>query len=194
MVPSHATLELGILSDSDLRDSHIDFWNDVYGFDMRSMVGRAREECLIRSVEDVELSGSGTTFRVFDLHTVNVTDLSFKSAFSLHSLPASKKLDGFVIWFDMFFQRLREATVEGLTIESAQRKGITSFSTGPFTQQTHWQQGVCFTEPSATTLEGKDVKGRITFEKAARDMRGLKIEIEWQVGDASARTESWQIA
>lgn len=194
MVPSHATMEVGILSDSDLRDSHIDFWNDVYGFDMRSMVNRASEECLIRSVEDVELSGTGTTFRTLDLHTITVADLDFKSGFSLQTRPTSMKLDGFVLWFDMFFQRSQNATIDGLTTENAKSKGITSFSTGPFTQQTHWQQGVCFTDPSATTLEGRNVIGHVTFQKAAKDMRGLKIEIEWQLEDSSAQTQSWQLA
>lgn len=194
MVPSHATLELAVLSDSDLRDSHIDFWNDVYGFDMRSMIDRAREECLIRSIEDVELSGKASTFRVFDLHTTSVADLNFKSAFSLQPKSSSEKLDGFVIWFDIFFQRSQDTKTSGLNMESAKRNGITSFSTGPFSQQTHWQQGICFTEPSGTSLEGRPVEGHISFEKSARDLRGLKIEIDWQMGASSTQTQSWQIA
>lgn len=194
MVPSHASLEVGILSDSDIRDSHIDFWNDVYGFDMRSMIGRAREECLIRSVEDVELSGSGTTFRVFDLHTTTVKDLDFQSAFVAESRSTSTKLDGFVIWFDIFFQRSPKDSAANLTMESARGRGITAFSTGPFSQQTHWQQGICFTEPSETTLAGKHIKGQIAFRKAAKDMRGLKVQIEWQVGESSSQVQSWQIA
>lgn len=194
MVPSHASLEVGILSDSEVRESHIDFWNDVYGFNMRSMVSRAREECLIRSVEDVELSGNATTFHVFDLHTTSVADLDFKSAFSVKSHPASTRFDGFVIWFDIFFQRSRKASTDNLSMEGALRNGITSFSTGPLSQQTHWQQGICFTEPYDTALAGKDVKGQITFRKAAKDKRGLKIQIEWQLEGSSNQKQSWQIA
>lgn len=194
MVPSHASLEVAILSDSDIRESHIDFWNDVYGFNMRSMIGRAREECLIRSVEDVELSGTGTTFRVFDLHTTTVKDLDFQSAFVAESRSTSTKLDGFVIWFDIFFQRSPKDAVSNLTMEKARERGITAFSTGPFSQQTHWQQGICFTEPSEVALAGKQIKGQIAFRKAARDMRGLKVQIEWQVGESSPQVQSWQIA
>lgn len=194
MVPSHATLEVGILADSDVRETHIDFWNDVYGFDMRSMVARTREECLIKSIESTDISGKGTTFRAFDLHTTTVQDLDFEADFTTESRPESVKLDGFVIWFDIFFQPSPQKPAAALDKESTRERGSISFSTGPFSSQTHWQQGICFTEPSGETIAGKQVKGKIRFRKAMNDARGLKVDIDWQVGSASAQTQSWLIS
>ncbi|KAK5095526.1 Ribosomal protein arginine N-methyltransferase rmt3 [Exophiala xenobiotica] len=192
MVPSHASLKIGLLADSDLRESHIDFWNDVYGFNMRSMIDRTKEECLIRLV-DHDLCGKAETFKVFDLHKVSVQELSFDSDFSIQTDAMCKNLDGFVLWFDIFFARSPSTEKENLEVETAKSRGITSFSTGPDNESTHWQQGICFTEPSNIALNGQPVQGNVTFAKWAKDARGLNIKMQWAVGNSQPLTQSWHI-
>jgi len=192
MVPSHASLKIGLLADSDLRESHIDFWNDVYGFNMRSMIDRTKEECLIRLV-DHDLCGKAETFKVFDLHKVSVQELSFDSNFSIQTDAVCKNLDGFVLWFDIFFARSPSTETENLEVETAKSRGITSFSTGPDNESTHWQQGICFTEPSNIVLNGQPVQGKVTFGKWAKDARGLSIKMEWSVSNSQLLTQSWHI-
>ncbi|KAJ9651693.1 Ribosomal protein arginine N-methyltransferase rmt3 [Neophaeococcomyces mojaviensis] len=194
MVPSHATLRIAPLADSELRFSHLDFWNDVYGFDMKTMLQRAHEECLIKSVYPEELAGEGTVFKVLDLHKVSVQDLEFKSSYTVNTTRASGNLEGFLIWFDIFFTRSRDTTVEDCSVEEAKKRGITAFSTGPFSEQTHWQQGVCFVKAADQELvNGSTIKGEVTFRKAAKDARGLKIKVNWQLSDSEAREQSWRI-
>ncbi|KAK5940083.1 Ribosomal protein arginine N-methyltransferase rmt3 [Knufia obscura] len=192
MVPSHAGLKVGLLADSDLRESHIDFWNDVYGFNMRPMIERTKDECLIKIV-DHDLCGKAVTFKLFDLHKVSVQELSFESDFGIATEAISERLDGFVLWFDIFFARSPSTETENLEVETARNRGITSFTTGPDAESTHWQQGICFTEPSHTVLNGQPVTGKVAFAKWAKDARGLSIKMQWSVGNSQAQTQSWHI-
>ncbi|KPI40608.1 Ribosomal protein arginine N-methyltransferase rmt3 [Cyphellophora attinorum] len=94
MVPSHAVIKIAPLGDSDLRNSHIDFWRDVYGFDMTAMLEKAHEEALIRTLQAEELGGQATTVLELDLHTATVADLSFTKNFSLKWNPSAAKDGG----------------------------------------------------------------------------------------------------
>jgi len=192
MVPSHASLKLGLLADSDLRESHIDFWNDVYGFNMRPMIERTKGECLIKIV-DHDLCGKAVTIKLFDLHKVSVQELSFESGFGIATEAMCERLDGFVLWFDIFFAKSPSAETEYLDLETAGGRGITSFTTGPDNESTHWQQGICFTDPSDIMLNGQPVLGKVKFAKWAKDARGVHIKMHWSVGDSQPLTQSWHI-
>ena len=192
MVPSHASLKIGLLADSDLRESHIDFWNDVYGFNMRSMIERTKGECLIKLV-DHDLCGKAETFKVFDLHKVTVQELSFDSNFTVKTDAVCKHLNGFVLWFDIFFAKSRSVDSDNMELETASNRGIASFSTGPESESTHWQQGICFTDPSDIVLNGQPVQGKVAFAKYAKDARGLSIKMQWSVGNGQLISQSWYI-
>lgn len=79
MVPSYAALRIAPLADSDLKASHIDFWRDVYGFDMTAMLERANEEALVRVVDEKELAAESVAFLELNLHTTQVGDLVLQS-------------------------------------------------------------------------------------------------------------------
>ena len=89
MIPSHAVIKMAPLGDSELRSSHIDFWRDVYGFDMTAMLEKAHEEVLIRTMQAQELGGEAATILELDLHTATVADLSFTAPFKLTWNPAA---------------------------------------------------------------------------------------------------------
>ena len=193
MVPSHASLKIDLLADSELRDTHIDFWNDVYGFDMRQMEERAQEECLIRVLDPEDLSGEASTFNVLNLHTTTLQDLSFERLFAVKSSKQSQVLDGFAIWFDIFFATSPEVKIMDEKVETARRRGLTAFSTSPYAESTHWQQGVCFSRSADTALQGKTVRGKIAFKKRESYSRGLSIDIEWQTDESSAQAQRWHV-
>lgn len=193
MVPSHAALVVAPVTDSDIRQTHINYWADVYGFDMRPMIPRASEECLIRTLHKDDVSGEGTIFKMLDLHKANVRDLSFVSRFQLEPATSSEMLDGFVIWFDTFFTRSSNSDNSDLSIEKARTKGIVTLSTSPYTEFTHWEQGVCFVDRGGRLLEGKAVHGTVAFNKSQTDSRGLDIQIQWQIGGSDAQTQSWRL-
>lgn len=194
MVPSHATISLAPLGSPSLRESHIDFWRDVYNFDMTAMLEKAHEEALIRVVNPSELAGPAATILDLDLHTCTVADLSFTSPFTLTWTAGGEAeaataddeghdtLEGFVLWFDTPFATSRDPQQAG------PRDKWLNLSTSPSTTSTHWQQGVLLIKDPAQRLKmakGDEVKGTITYRKREGE-RGLDIDVTW--GESGRQT------
>ncbi|OAL26225.1 hypothetical protein AYO22_04403 [Fonsecaea multimorphosa] len=182
MVPSHATLRIAPLADSDLKASHIDFWRDVYGFDMTAMLEKAHEEALVRLADEKELAGESVAFLELDLHQTKVDDLTFTKPFRTTWKDGFKLLEGFVIWFDIFFNTSRSQGVPaGMTAAEAKEKGVVSFSTGPHSEATHWQQGIFLIKnPVVEFGAGDTVAGEVTYLKKQGQERSLDIDIAWK--------------
>jgi protein arginine N-methyltransferase 3 len=209
MVPSHATLRIAPLADSDLKATHIDFWRDVYGFDMTAMLERAHEEVVVRVLDRDELTadnlGVDVPFLELDLHTTKVEDLTFTQPFAVTyeekgdggdddggDASKSKRLEGFVVWFDIIFGTSR-SVMSGMTApEAREKKGLVTFSTGPYSPATHWQQGIFLIENPADELApGDKVRGQVTYLKKEGQERSLDIEIAWGKGDGQVKRQMW---
>jgi type I protein arginine methyltransferase len=183
MVPSHAIIKIAPLGDSDLRISHIDFWRDVYGFDMTAMLEKAHEEVLIRTMQQKELAGDAATILELDLHTTTVADLDFTSSFSTtwKGTEEFNTLEGFVIWFDTPFSTDRSAKTVN--------KDWLNLSTSPAGTPTHWQQGVLLIKnPSRKMTDGERVEGTISYKKRV-DTRGMDIAVQW----CENSKQSWKV-
>ncbi|OQV05795.1 hypothetical protein CLAIMM_10467 [Cladophialophora immunda] len=197
MVPSHATLRIAPLADSDLKASHIDFWRDVYGFDMTAMLEKAHEEALIRVVDEKKLAGASVAFLELDLHRTKVDDLTFTNPFSTTwQNDGVKTLEGFVIWFDIFFNTSRSQGIPaGMTAAEAKKKtGVVTFSTGPHSEATHWQQGVfLIKDPVGQFGPGDSLAGEVTYLKKQGQERSLDIDITWTKASAGGGKEKERV-
>ena len=190
MVPSHAILKIGALGDSDFRESHIDFWRDVYGFDMTAMLSKVYDEAIIRTISggDVVSEFRDEAFNVLDLHTVSIKDLDFVVPFGLHpKQPSPAYLEGFVVWFLIGFARARNT---GYELAMA-------FDTGPGKMYTHWQQTVLLLDtilpfdklPSGHCSQ-KLIEGKIQFRKMTTQERSLEVGVTLTTADGK-REQQW---
>lgn len=193
MVPSYAALRIAPLADSDLKASHIDFWRDVYGFDMTAMLEKANEEALVRVVDEKELAAESVAFLELDLHTTQVGDLVFTKPFNVKWKEGFKTLEGFVAWFDIIFGTSKSQNIKpGTTAKEAKSQGLTAFSTGPHSQATHWQQVIFLIEDGQDELKaGEEVNGEVTYVKKDGKERSLDIEISWAKGQEKAKKQLW---
>ena len=196
MVPSHAILRIAPLADSELTIAHVDFWKSVYGFKMTSMLENVYDEALIRPVDSSELAAESAAFLELDLHTAKTTDLTFLKSFQLSCKRDLNRLEGFILWFDIFFMLSQQKTMaKDLTTKQARDKGLVAFSTAPHATQTHWQQGVLLIkEPSAVLREGEIINGTIGFQRKEGHERSLDIEVRWKTpAAAKAWTQVWSL-
>jgi protein arginine N-methyltransferase 3 len=185
MVPSHATLRIAPLADSDLVASHVDFWRDVYGFNMASMLEKIHDEALTRVVDAKELAAESAAFYELDLHTVSVKDLEFCQPFEMKWKNGFERLEGFIIWFDIFFMRLRSDILpKDLDVAVAQKKGIVAFSTGPHSQATHWQQGVLMIKDQQDVKADDVITGHVAYRKKEGQERSIDVDVDWRVSEA----------
>ena len=182
MIPSHASLRIAPIADSELIASHADFWKHIYGFKMTGMLENVYDEALIRSVYPKELAAESFSFLELDLHTARLIDLTFYNTFELVWKEGFDYLHGFAIWFDMFFARGRnESVLPEMTLDQARRKGMVAFTTGPDAVQTHWQQGALLLKKHDTKLEeGMKLSGSVGYQRMKDQQRSLEIEVSWK--------------
>ena len=185
MVPSHATLRIAPLADSELIASHVDFWRDVYGFNMTSMLEKIHDEALTRVVDAQELAAESSTFYELDLHTVTVKDLEFCQPFEVTWKEGFQRLEGFVIWFDIFFMRARtDPPPRDFDVTTAQKRGIVAFSTGPQSQATHWQQGVLMIQDQQDVKADDVITGHVAYRKKEGQERSIDVDVDWKVSES----------
>ena len=200
MMPSHATLRIAPLVDSDLRISHVDFWKSVYGFNMTSMLDSVYDEALVRTVDkaDVPSNNHSVPFLDLDLHTANATDLKFLRPFEIEWRGVQgQTLDGWVIWFDISFTTSRAAA--GNRPPSAQASDAmvkghhTTFSTSPAAPETHWQQVALLAQKQDLAYKNGDViQGKIGYQKKEGKDRSIDIQVIWS-GGGEPKAENRQV-
>ena len=198
MIPSHCTLRIAPLTDAEFIEHHIHHWKNVYGFDMISMHKNIYNDVLVKEIQDVSLPADSTPFLQLDLRKISTKELSFdRRPFTLILATDVEILDGFVIWFDIFFFKTAQAPVD-LKAENCKREGGDSvaFTTGPHGKSTHWQQGVLLIDhrdrKSATLKKGQSIEGMIGYKKREEDNRALNIEVQWQIEDSVEKgRQSW---
>lgn len=198
MVPSHTVLHLAPFSDENFIADNIDFWRDVYGFDMTAMQEKICEDMLIRQMPAKAVAGPSFPFATLDLHRAKVEDLVFVRDFNVTLAEDTSSLDGWLIYFDTFFLTSRDTPLpDGARAETwSTTSGSTgnAFTTGPQGKATHWQSGVMVIERSKSGAQQslkKDTKirGKITYRQAKENVRGLEVDLEWELeGEAEART------
>ncbi|KAJ5390227.1 Ribosomal protein arginine N-methyltransferase rmt3 [Penicillium cataractarum] len=198
MVPSHATLRVAPYADPDFIASHISFWNNVYGFKMNSMQLNIHDEALVRHVPTTSIPAESAVFLPLPLHTITVDELTFLKDFKVTLNEDIDALDGWAIWFDIFFMPSADSTVpENAVPADMKKKGFVGFTTGPYGTETHWQQTICLIdhgkqEPKALK-KGQVLTGKIGYQKKEQGSRLLDLSIQWEVDENTKGEQRWSL-
>ena len=199
LVPSSGTIWIAPVEDNEFVSDHVDYWRNVYGFDMKAMQECIYDEVRIQVSPGSTICGEAFPFKVLDLHTIKTEELSFSASWNSAITRPISTLDGFLIWFDNFFATSRTEPVPDAHTTSAmwnkKGQGNIAFTTGPFDPETHWKQGLLLQPPA--TLPGSDaatkLSGNITFSALEENARALKIDLSWAAGDGKTHSRSWNL-
>ncbi|KAI3661787.1 hypothetical protein MP638_003795 [Amoeboaphelidium occidentale] len=162
LFPDKATMYITGIEDAEYKDSKISFWDDVYGFDMSAIKKVALREPLVDTVDAKAVTCSTCILKEFDLMTVRKEDLTFTAPFKF-DLQRDDYVHALLAWFDVEFR--------------ACHKKI-GFSTGPFSQYTHWKQTVFYLDDVITGHAGEIVEGELHCRPNASNPRDLDIDIK----------------
>jgi len=200
MVPSHCTLHIAPITDEDYIVENIEFWRDVYGFDMNAMMEKIRDDILVRHLQPANIAGKSTNFLELPLHTITVKDLEFVRDFAVTLDKDIDTLDGWVIWFDTFFLTSADAKLpadaRAETWDNDGNKGV-AFTTGPYGKETHWRSGVMLLDRSKlgriSLKQGTPIRGTVQFAKDEDNKRNLKIDIGWNTDASENGKQAWSM-
>jgi protein arginine N-methyltransferase 3 len=200
MVPSHSSMWVAPVSDTEWITDHISFWHDVYGFDMKAMQEDIYVDSRVLTLPPTSLGGSAYDFRLLDLHTVKIEDLVFDVPWQSKMSADVDGLDGFLIWFDIFFAQTRNdmTVTPQITAKewAAGGRHRVAFTTGPHGVETHWRQCLLVNKwhsETQTTLAGQEIKGRISYATPKDHARGLNITVSWDVQGTDTRSQQWLV-
>ncbi|KAI5307629.1 hypothetical protein KEM55_007795 [Ascosphaera atra] len=166
---------------------------------MRSMLLGIYDEALVRTVPASSLAGNSYPFAQLSLHTATVEDLTFIKEFQVELSEDIDALDGFVIWFDMFFMPSPTYKVppENTALYMKKKEFFTAFTTGPEGPETHWQQTLCLVDrtklPRKELKKGQVIKGKVSYSKKNKETRSLDIGIDWEAEAVEKSHQEWSI-
>jgi protein arginine N-methyltransferase 3 len=198
MVPSHATLRIAPFVDSEFVDSHVAFWKNVYGFDMSSMLTKIHDEAIVSTTKPSSVAAQSTVFLQLPLHTITVDELIFVKNFEVTVSEDVPGLDGWTIWFDIFFMPSRTSKFQADSVPSDMRKqGLVAFTTGPYGPETHWQQCVLLVNHGSNQpvplRKGQVIKGEIVYRKKEIGSRSLDIDVVWSGNGVEKEQQTWSL-
>ena len=132
MFPSRAKIYAAACSLSDLRASTVDYWKDVYGFNMDILKTEAlkRTKPEITVIDKDALISDPVEIRELDLCTVTCEALSSISSKKFVSINKNARFQGLAIWFDVQFEYWEEGWTN------------VSLDTSPMAPPTHWKQTI----------------------------------------------------
>ncbi|KAF6755854.1 arginine N-methyltransferase 3 [Ephemerocybe angulata] len=218
MAPSQTKMLLGLCDASEISKDRIDFWNDVYGFDMSTMSEGLYDEAIIDVLGPETVLSNAYTVKDLILKDITTRQLNFATPFTLISTAERRtKINSFVLYFDTFFtvsgnpvppetevRNVKEgeailaevwpvggkAAPQRRQSQSGKKDKITSFSTGPQSSPTHWKQTLFMLKEPFYVTEGTTVSGVFHCRKREDNSRELDVELHYSVHGADGPGET----
>lgn len=163
MFPDKASLHILAIEDRDYKEDKVNWWANVYGFDMSCIRDIALTEPLVDVVDTKSIVSNTSLIKEIDILTMKEEDLSFSAPFHLQ-IKRNDYVHAFVTYFNIEF--------------SACHKKI-AFSTAPDCPYTHWKQTIFYFKDYLTVKRGEEIFGVFTCTPNGRNTRDLDFEIEY---------------
>ena len=159
IMPDKAVLYIAAIEDGEYKNDKIDFWDNVYGFDMSTIKNIAMTEPLVDVVDPKTIISNFKPILNLDLLTCTVEDLSFEADFKL-KFTRNDFCHALVGFFECAFTQVHKPII---------------FSTSPSAKYTHWKQTVFYLTESLTVCAGEELEGGVVCKPNDRNPRDLDI-------------------
>jgi len=160
--PDRATLYVCAIEDRQYKDEKINWWDQVYGFDMSSVRKVAISEPLVDVVDPKQVVTNSCLLKEIDLATVKVEDCTFSAPFQL-TMRRNDYVHALVCFFNMEFTHCHKRI---------------GFSTAPECPYTHWKQTVFYFDDYLTVKKGEELYGTFACKPNERNVRDLDFEVQ----------------
>lgn len=171
IMPDKATMYMTAIEDRKYKDSKVNWWENVYGFDFSMMKDVVVYEPLVDTCNSSQMICKAAKFKEIDLYTVKVEDLAFKSSFTMKA-----NRDDYVHALLCFW-----------SCEFSKTKGRIRFSTGPADENTHWKHVIFYLKDVITICQGEAVS--VDFEMAPNETNKRDLEIKIKTDFTGSKSE-----
>ncbi|XP_027072282.1 probable protein arginine N-methyltransferase 1.2 isoform X1 [Coffea arabica] len=165
VLPDKATLYLTAIEDADYKEDKIEFWNNVYGFDMSCIRKQSIMEPLVDTVDQNQIVTNCQMLKTMDISKMATGDASFTAPFKLVA-ERNDYIHALVAYFDVSFTKCHK---------------LMGFSTGPKSRATHWKQTVLYLEDVLTVCQGESIVGSMTVAPNKKNPRDVDIMLKYSI-------------
>lgn len=216
LAPNRMTMHLAAFSSPALLQTKLRFWDSVHGFDMSAMTTGLLDEAFVDVLDAEEVVSDSCIFADLDLPSLPARQPEPESEFRLTVQKDAEEVHGFISWFDTFFFptarvaagastdcpafTLTEKDVAGIELKKNETtpatqgdsKGqLVTFSTSPYSKETHWQQTLfVLKQPITNVRAGDTISGRIVVRQDQKHSRQLEVDLHYlHTSPSSAATD-----
>jgi protein arginine N-methyltransferase 1 len=162
LFPDKATMYIAAIEDAEYKDDKINFWDNVYGFNMSCIKKMALQEPLVDVVDPQSIISDACAFKRLDIATVKKEDLDFVAPFKV-AVQRNDFCHAFITYFDIEFTHCHKPIV---------------FTTGPKGRYTHWKQTVFYLEDVICARAGDVLSGTMHIKPNGKNPRDLDIALD----------------
>ncbi|KAJ6746451.1 PROTEIN ARGININE N-METHYLTRANSFERASE 1.2-RELATED [Salix koriyanagi] len=180
VLPDKASLYLTAIEDAEYKEDKIEFWNNVYGFDMTCIKKQAMGEPLVDTVDQNQIVTNCQLLKTMDISKMASGDTSFTVPFKLVA-ERDDYIHALVAYFDVSFTKCHK---------------LMGFSTGPRSRATHWKQTVLYLEDVLTICQGEALTGSMTVAPNKKNPRDIDITIKYSLNGqrcVASRTQHYKM-
>ncbi|XP_073835594.1 protein arginine N-methyltransferase 1-B-like [Musca autumnalis] len=167
--PDQAKLFMIAVEDQKHKNENIEWWNGVYGFNMRCLRNVALKEPRYQLVQPEQILSKQCPIKSLDLYTATKDDLKFRSKYML-PIQRSGHMDAFALYFHVYFTKSHTPL---------------GFSTDPWSAGTNWMQTILFLDESIGVKANSIYYGGIEMisQKSPPNLNDMIINVELLTGD-----------
>ncbi|TDL19665.1 protein arginine N-methyltransferase [Rickenella mellea] len=104
MIPTQCRMMLGLCQASEIYKERIEFWSDVYGFDLSSMAKEVYEDAIADVVGPESMVSEAVIIKDLHIPKISTRQLDFVESFTLHATSNRRTtVHAFLLYFDTFF-------------------------------------------------------------------------------------------
>lgn len=164
MLPDKAIMYICAAEDAKVKKERIDFWKNVYGFDMSVIRDVAQSEAIVDVIDAEAICTNAVPIHSIDILTCTQEAMGFDSKFTLHA-TRNDYIHGFVVFFECAFTQIHKPIV---------------LSTSPFAPYTHWKQTIFYLEETLTICKDEKIEASLSCRPNTNNSRDLDIKIKIQ--------------
>ena len=157
ILPTRVKLNVSAFSNPEGKRAKFDFWNSLYGINMKYLKYVALNDPVIEVMDRSKIVSTAYTILEIELATVSKSFYSsFAHKYRLNILEGTN-IDGIVGWFDVFFDL----------------KHYVLLSTSPFSAETHWKHTIFYLNHCIKARKGSVLRGTIAVKQSTVNFRDL---------------------
>ncbi|KAH3762669.1 protein arginine N-methyltransferase [Pelomyxa schiedti] len=161
VLPDKCSLHIAGIEDAEYRNTKIDWWNSVYGYNMSCIREIALSEPLVDVAEANMITTNELFMKEFNVMAATHDDMKWESGFQLKALR-EEYCHALCVWFDVEFSQSH-----------------VMFSTGPRSKYTHWKQAVLYLREPVSMRRGETLSGNLVCTPNKKNPRDLDIQLKY---------------